>query len=145
MLLAFGQARIGRDVEIRKTPAGESVANVSLAFNYGRKGQDGKYPSQWVEGVMWGKVAETLAQYLTKGTTVTVSLEDVHTESYQNANTNTTGTKLVGRIQSINLGARPADAAPPAASAPPPRAPAPAPRPAPAPSGYADMDDDIPF
>lgn len=144
MLLAFGQARIGRDVEIRKTPSGESVANVSLAFNYGRKGQDGKYPSQWVEGVMWGKTAETLAQYLTKGTTVTVSLEDVHTESYQNTRDNTTGTKLVGRIQSINLGARPSD---PAAAPPPPaRAPAPAPRPpAAAPSGFADMDDDIPF
>lgn len=146
MLIAFGQAKIGRDVEVRHLQDGTPVANVSLAFTYGRKGQDGKWPTQWAEGVLWNKQAESLSPYLTKGTTVTVSLEDLHIETFT-ARDNTTGTKLVGRVTSIALGPRPADAQG-QAPAPAPRAPAPAPRPAtqaPAPTGFSDMDDDVPF
>lgn len=106
MLMAFGQARVGRDVEVRETANGDPVANVSLAFNYGRKGDDNKYPTQWVEGTLWGNRAEVLAQYLTKGTSVTVTLEDVHVEYYDDKDGNQRD-KLVGRITAIDLGARP--------------------------------------
>jgi single-strand DNA-binding protein len=106
MLMAFGQARVGRDVEVRNTQNGDPVANVSLAFNYGRKGDDNKYPTQWIEGVLWGNRAEGLAQYLTKGTTVSVTLEDVHVEYYDDKDGNQRD-KLVGRITAIDLGARP--------------------------------------
>ena len=64
---AFGLARIGRDAEIRHTAGGDAVASLSLAFTYGRKGEDGKRPTQWVDASLWGKRAEALAQYLTKG------------------------------------------------------------------------------
>ena len=74
---AFGLARIGRDVEIRHTAGGDAVASLSLAFTYGRKGEDGKRPTQWVDASIWGKRAEALAQYLTKGSLVAVTLEDV--------------------------------------------------------------------
>ena len=40
---AFGLARIGRDAEIRHTAGGDAVASLSLAFTYGRKGEDGKF------------------------------------------------------------------------------------------------------
>lgn len=143
MLIAYGQARIGRDVETRQTPDGTTVANVSLAFTYGRKGQDGKRQTSWIDASIWGKQAEALAPYLTKGTTVTVSVEDLHIETFT-ARDQTTGNKLVGRIIAIDLGARPADAA--AATPPPARAPAPAPRPAAAPSCYDEnIDSEIPF
>ena len=142
---AFGLARVGRDVELRSTPSGEQVANVSLAFNYGRKGEDGKRPTQWVDGVLWSKRAEALAQYLIKGQMVSVTLEDVHIETYQ-ARDGTPGSKMVGKIAQIELAGRPDNAGREPAAAPPPP---PARRAAPAPqksnTGFDDMNDDIPF
>lgn len=138
----FGLARLGRDAEIRTTGQGESVATLALAFSYGRKGSDGKRPTQWVDGALWGKRAEALAPYLTKGGLVSVLLEDVHIETYQGKNGE--ASKLVGRVVDVELaGGGERTAAP----APAPRA-APAPRPAPAQSGghgFESMDDDIPF
>ena len=58
---AFGLARIGRDVELRTTQSGETVAGLSLAFSFGKKGADGKRPTQWVDASLWGKRAEALA------------------------------------------------------------------------------------
>ena len=59
--------RIGRDVELRYTPSGDAVCNIALAVDYGRKGQDGKRPTQWYEVSLWGKRAEALQPYLLKG------------------------------------------------------------------------------
>lgn len=136
----FGLARLGRDAEIRTTNQGESVATLALAFSYGRKGSDGKRPTQWVDGALWGKRAEALAPYLLKGGLVSVLLEDVHIETYQGKNGE--ASKLVGRVVDVELaGGGERTAAP----APAPRA-APAPRPAPsAGSGFDDMTDDVPF
>ncbi len=137
---AFGLARLGRDAEIRTTSQGESVATLALAFSYGRKGSDGNRPTQWVDAALWGKRAEALAPYLLKGGLVSVSLEDVHIETYQGKNGE--ASKLVGRVVDVELAGGGERAASPA---PAPRA---APRPAPAPaagSGFDDMTDDIPF
>ena len=135
---AFGLARLGRDAEIRTTSNGEQVATLALAFSYGRKGSDGKRPTQWVDGALWGRRAEALAPYLLKGGLVSVSLEDVHVETFEGKNG--PGHKLAARVVDVELaggGERTA-------------APAPAPRPAPRPpasasSGFDDMDSDIPF
>lgn len=135
----FGLARIGRDAEIRTTPQGDKVASLSLAFNYGRKGEDGKRPTQWVEGALWGKAAEALAPYLTKGTSVSVTVDDIHIETFRKAD-NTEGVKLAGRVSSVELAGSASQR--PAAPPPAPRPPAPASKPS---SGFDDMDDDIPF
>ena len=66
---ANGLARIGKDAEVRFTPSGAAVANVSLAFTYGKKGDDGKRPTQWVDASLWGQRAESLAPYIKKGGT----------------------------------------------------------------------------
>ena len=149
---AFGLARLGRDAEIRYTQNGEPVASLSLAFSYGRKGDDGKRPTQWVDGSLWGKRAEALAPFLTKGSLVVVTMEDVHTEAYQGRNGE--ATKLVGRVTDIELagGGERQQAAP--AQAPvrqrpteryqsQSRAPRAAPAAAPAPAN--DFEDDVPF
>jgi single-strand DNA-binding protein len=136
----FGLARLGRDAEIRTTSQGESVATLALAFSYGRKGSDGKRPTQWVDGALWGKRAEALAPYLLKGGLVSVLLEDVHIETYQGKNGE--ASKLVGRVVDVELAGGGERTASPA---PAPRA-APAPRPSPsAGSGFDDMTDDVPF
>jgi single-strand DNA-binding protein len=141
----IGLARLGKDAELRTTGSGDPVANLSLAFNYGRKGEDGKKPTQWVEASLWGKLAEALEPYLLKGTAVSVTLDDPHIETFEGRNG--TGHKLVSRVLSIELagGGERREGQPPA---PAPRAaPAPAPRPAArAPAPAADDDDsDVPF
>ena len=135
---SFGVARIGRDVEIRHTAQGEAVASLSLAFSYGRKGQDGKQPTQWVDAALWGKRAEALAPFLAKGHQIGVTLEDVHIETYTGRNGE--GHKLVARVLDVQLiggqgGATTARPAPTAKTV----------QPALAGSGFDDMDDDIPF
>ncbi|SPA44646.1 single-stranded DNA-binding protein [Cupriavidus taiwanensis] len=97
----IGLARIGKDAELRHTNGGEAVANLALAFNYGRKGDDGRLPTQWVDATLWGKRAEALAPYLTKGTQVFVTIGDAHIETYESATR--TGSKLVGRVTEIDL------------------------------------------
>jgi single-strand DNA-binding protein len=137
---AFGLARLGRDAEIRTTSQGESVATLALAFSYGRKGSDGNRPTQWVDAALWGKRAEALAPYLLKGGLVSVSLEDVHIETFDGKNG--PGHKLAARVVDVEL------ASPKQAGSAPAQQPRPAPRPAPAPSagsGFEDMTDDVPF
>ena len=138
---AFGVARIGRDVELRYTAQGEAVAGLSLAFSYGRKGEDGKQQTQWVAASLWGKRAEALAPYLAKGHQIGVTLEDVHIETYQGSNGE--GHKLVARVLDVQLiGGQAAVVASAATARPAPKA---APKTVPAGSGFDDMDDDVPF
>jgi single-strand DNA-binding protein len=143
MIQIFGLARIGRDVEVRRTTNDDAVASVSLAFTYGRKDNDGKKPTQWVDGALWGKRAEALAPYLVKGVLVTVAMEDAHTETYRKQD-GTEATKLTGRIIAIDLaGGGEKKAAPTAAPAP--RQQRTAPSRAPAAGAFDEMDDDVPF
>lgn len=138
---AQGLARIGRDAEVRFTTGGEAVASLSLAFSYGKKDQTtGKRPTQWVDAALWGKRAEALAPYLTKGSQVVAYLDEVHIETFTKSD-GTQSTKLAARVTDIELIASGEPAAP--------RQQPPAQRPAPAKastgSGFDDMDDDVPF
>lgn len=99
---AHGLARIGRDVEIRYTNSGEAVANISLAFTYGKKGDDGKRPTQWIDASLWGKRAESIAPYLKKGGQIVAYLEDVHSQTYTKPD-GTQSTKVVGRLADLEL------------------------------------------
>lgn len=136
---AYGLARLGRDAEIRTTSNGDTVATLALAFTRRVKGEK---LTQWVDGALWGKRAESLAPYLLKGGLVAVTLEDVHIETFNSQKGD--GHKLAARVLDVELaGGGERTAAP----APAPRQ-APAPRPAPAPSGghgFEDMGDDVPF
>lgn len=144
----IGNYRVGRDAELRTLPDGTPVANISLAYNYGKAGQDGKRPTQWIDATMWGKRAETLAPYLLKGSMHCFTLDEMHIQMFTRQD-ETQGHKLVARVLDVELGSRPEGQtgapaqAPRQAAAPAPRAaPAPAPR---ASSGFDDMDDDIPL
>jgi single-strand DNA-binding protein len=134
----IGLARLGRDAEIRYTPGGDAVCNLSLAVNYGQKDQSGNRPTQWIDASLWGKRAEALAQYLVKGSVHCFTLEDIHLETYQGKNGE--GVKLVARVLDVELGPRVGGEQP--ASQPAQRQPTPAARPKPAPQPD---DDDIPF
>lgn len=143
----IGLARLGRDAEIRYTPGGDPVCNLSLAVNYGMKGEDGNRPTQWIDASLWGKQAEALVQYLVKGSVHCFALSDVHIEPFTRGD-GSAGTKLAARVDSVELGPR-KDAAQDGSAPAPARQAAPAggaPRPAPKPApNFSDMDDDIPF
>ena len=136
---ANGLARIGRDAEIRYTPGGAAVANVSLAFTYGKKGDDGKRPTQWVDASLWGQRAESLAPYIKKGGQIVAYLEDVSIQTFTKGD-GTQATKMVARLIDLEF----VSGGEQASSQPKPQ-----PKPQAAPqshgSDFDDMEDDIPF
>jgi single-strand DNA-binding protein len=112
--------------------------NLALAVNYGKK-VDGKRLTQWIDAALFGKRAESLAPYLSKGSLVFVVIDEPHIETYQGKNG--PGSKLVGRVSSLEF------AGGGEAKEEPAREHAKAKQDgfAPQPSGFAGMDDDIPF
>jgi single-strand DNA-binding protein len=58
---------LGKDAEMRSLPDGTSVLSFSVADNQGKD-----KPSIWWNCALFGKRADALAQYLTKGQQVTV-------------------------------------------------------------------------
>lgn len=77
-----GLVRIGNDPALRYTASNDPVIELNLAYNYGRKDENGKYPTQWINATLWGSRAEKLSTYLTKGKQLYVVLGDLHNESY---------------------------------------------------------------
>jgi single-strand DNA-binding protein len=98
---ASGIARIGKDVEVRYSPSGDAIANISLAFSYGKKQSDGKRATQWVDATLFGKRAESLAPYLKKGGQIVAYLSDVNVQTYESKSGQ--GVKLVGKIDDLEL------------------------------------------
>ncbi len=61
--------RLTRDVETRNTPAGQTVATISMATNRFWKDKNGQRQDQteFHNVVLWGRLAEIAGQYLSKG------------------------------------------------------------------------------
>ena len=64
--------RLGRDPEMRFTPAGKAVTNFTMATSETWKDDSGERQerTEWHRIVIWGKLAETAAKYLSKGSQV---------------------------------------------------------------------------
>ena len=101
-MILTGISRIGRDAEVRFTSNGDAVAGLSLAFNYGKKDDQGNRPTTWVKATLFGKRAESLAQYLTKGTQVWTVLSDVRITEYQKKD-GTSGVALEARVDQLEF------------------------------------------
>lgn len=123
--------QLGRDAEVRYLPDGTPVCAFSVADNQGRE----KSPIWWACS-LFGKRAETLAQYLTKGQSVTVTgtvSERVYTDKQGNERK-----AMEVRVQDVALqGGKREPAATPATQTDKPAKPSG--------SGFDDMEDDIPF
>ncbi|TXH55601.1 MAG: single-stranded DNA-binding protein [Desulfurellales bacterium] len=70
--MLFGN--LTRDPELRSTPSGMNVCNFSLATNRTYKDRDGKKQEQtdFHNVVVFGRAADSVAQYLKKGSSVYV-------------------------------------------------------------------------
>ena len=62
--------RLGRDVETRYTQSGKAVASFSIACTEKRGGNEF---TEWVNVVVWEKLAEICQQYLSKGSLIFIS------------------------------------------------------------------------
>lgn len=65
---------IGRDPEMRYTPSGQAVTNLSVATNRRYKDSSGEQREEtvWFRVSVWGRQAEACHQYLRKGRQVLV-------------------------------------------------------------------------
>lgn len=64
--------RLGRDPEVKYLPSGRPVANFSIATSDRWQNKEGEWQekTEWHRIVMFGKIAETAGQYLSKGSRV---------------------------------------------------------------------------
>ena len=60
---------LGRDAELRYTPGGAAVATLNLATTevWNDRNQQRQEKTEWHRVILWGKSAESLTEYLTKG------------------------------------------------------------------------------
>ncbi|MEJ5896925.1 single-stranded DNA-binding protein [Aquabacterium sp. G14] len=160
---------LGRDPEVRYTPSGAAVCNVSVATtrNWKDKNSGDKVEeTEWHRVVFYDRLAEIAGEYLKKGRPVYVEGR-LKTRKWQDKDGKDNYTTEIVAEQMQLLGGRessggggygggqggnPEDYSQEAPSAPsrPAARPSAAPRPAPAPApksstGFDDMDDDIPF
>ena len=126
-----------RNPEIRYTPSGTAVADLGLAVNENFKNKAGETVEQtcFVDVVVWGRQAETSAEYLQKGSPVFVEgrLQLDQWENQQGEKRSKLRVRA-DRVQFLGAPGKGAEFAAPAEAAP---------QTAPAPE--VDDDDDVPF
>jgi single-strand DNA-binding protein len=95
---------VGRDAEVRYTPAGLAVLNVSVANNVG---YGDKQQTNWIRVAVFGKKAESkLKDYLVKGATVFCSGELSLNEYKANDGTMKTSLELTANVLDLVGGKR---------------------------------------
>jgi len=95
---------VGRDSELRQVNTSngqQSVLGFAVAVKSSKKDAEGKYISIWFDCSLWGKRADTLVQYIKKGSAVTVTGE-VELEQYTNSQ-GVAGAKMKINVQNVTL------------------------------------------
>ena len=75
---------VGNDPEIKNLEGGKKVANLTIATNDSYKNEKGEKVEQteWHKVVAWGKTAEIIEKYVTKGKEIAVEGKLTH-RSYE--------------------------------------------------------------
>lgn len=79
-VIAIG--RLTAKPELRRTANDKSVVRTSLAVNRRFKGREGEREADFINLVVWGKLAENLASYAGKGSLVSIDGE-LRTRKYE--------------------------------------------------------------
>ena len=139
---------LGRDVELRYTPGGTAVATLNMATTevWNDKSGQRQEKTEWHRVVLWGKPAETLAEYLVKGRQVYVEGR-LQTRQWDDRDGNKRYTTEVRSDRVVLLGGRGAESGAAPGQGGAPRGDRPdQPAPTPAPDGGGELtEDDIPF
>jgi single-strand DNA-binding protein len=75
--------RLTKSPELKITPGGTSVVNVTVAVNRQFKNQKGEIEADFVQCTLWEKTAENTAQYCQKGSLIGITGR-IQTRSYEN-------------------------------------------------------------
>jgi single-strand DNA-binding protein len=78
---------VGNDPEIKNLDGGKKVANFTIATNDSYKNEKGEKVEQteWHKVVAWGKTAEIIEKYVTKGKEIAIDGKLTH-RSYEDKN-----------------------------------------------------------
>ena len=134
---------VGRDAEVRYTPNGNALCNLSVATTRSWKNKDSgdrMEETEWHRVVFYDRLAEIAGEYLKKGRSVYVEGR-LKTRKWQDKDGKDQYTTEVIAEQMQMLGAR-EDAQGERQAQPKPAAAKPQAKPA---TGFDDMDSDIPF
>jgi len=91
---------LGADAELRQTNSGKSVSNLRIACNLGYGEQK---RVQWVDAALFGRRAESLTPYLTKGTQVVVVADETEARPFKSKKEGNLGAVISARVQDIKL------------------------------------------
>lgn len=138
--------RLGQDPDIRYTPEGKAVANVSLACGDDYKKQSGEKVEQtnWIRIVAFGRLAEIISEYVKKGSQIYVSGKQV-TRKWQDKDGKDRYTTEIVANELQMLDSRNSTEGGSAGSPPAQNSKAQTGLSPPASTGVIDFDDDIPF
>lgn len=80
------KGRLAKNIELKVTTTGKSVATCSIAVDRRYK-QEGQPDADFIPLVMWGKTAEVMNQYLAKGREVLIEGR-IQVRNYDDSNGN---------------------------------------------------------
>jgi single-strand DNA-binding protein len=126
--------RLGKDPETRRMPSGDAVVNFSIATSEKYKDKTSgelKEVTEWHNITGFGKLAEIMEKYLTKGKEVYIE-GSLKTQKWTDANGVEKYKTIIKAEQMLMLGGKT-------------EANTTAPQPTSTPANLADIDDDIPF
>lgn len=90
---------LGRDAETRTTTNGNQITSLACAYTVG---YGDKQKTQWIEANWWGDRGAKMAQYLTKGSKILLTADDLELEQFTRAD-NTQGSKLKCKVTDIEF------------------------------------------
>jgi len=95
---------VGKDAELRWTPAGRPVLNFSVADSKSKKLENGEWETlaeQWLNCAIWGDLAEHYAEKIKRGARVTV-YGDFMSRKYE-AKDGSQGTSLDVNVKGVDI------------------------------------------
>ena len=100
------EGNLTRDPEMKSLPSGQNVTSMSIATNRRFKDKDGNLQdeTQYHNVVVWGKQAESVAKYLTKGSSALV-VGRLETRSWEKDGAKQYRTEIVA--EDVTFGAKP--------------------------------------
>ena len=88
-----------RDPELRYTPGGDAVCDITLAISSGKKGSE---KTAFVECVVWGKTAEAVSGFFRKGKPILVQGE-LQQDEWTDKETGKKRTKLKVQVRQFSF------------------------------------------
>jgi single-strand DNA-binding protein len=80
--------RLYKEVELRQSQGGKSMARTGIAVKRDFKNSEGKYDSDFINLIAWGSTAEFMSKYFSKGSMIAITGK-IQTGSYKDKNGST--------------------------------------------------------